>query len=64
VRQKLTQLRRAIVRALLHDLRRGRPLPLARFLAHVKNDPLFPLAVPAELLRTAIGRTAPGQSGS
>jgi succinoglycan biosynthesis protein ExoW len=64
VQQKLTQLRRAIVRALLHDLRRGRPLPLARFFTYIKSDPFFPLAVPAELLRTAIGRTASGQSRS
>lgn len=64
MQEKLTQLRRAIVRALLHDLRRGRALPLARFLTHIKNDPFFPLAVPAELLRAAIGRTAPRQSES
>jgi succinoglycan biosynthesis protein ExoW len=59
VHEKLTQLRRAIVRALLHDIRRGRPLPLARFFTYVKNDPFFPFAVPAELLRTAIGRRMP-----
>lgn len=63
VHKKLKQLRRAIVRALLHDIRRGRPLPLARFFAHVKNDPFFPLALPAELFRTAIGRHMPRPDG-
>jgi succinoglycan biosynthesis protein ExoW len=63
VREKLKQLRSAIVRALLHDLRLGRTVPLARFFTHIKNDPFFPLAVPAELLRTAIGRAMPGRGG-
>ncbi len=63
VRRRLWQLRRAMVRALAHDLRHGKALPRARLWEHLKNDPFFFLAVPGEIIRTVTARGLPRPAG-
>jgi succinoglycan biosynthesis protein ExoW len=58
VRARVRQLRRAIVHALVHDMRCRRRLPLADLLTYARHDPLFPVALPTELLRMAVERGA------